>query len=54
MSGVNQFFALMVNLMRSIWATFGLIKIDGIAVTTIVLVFVLMMIVLGIFWGSRS
>lgn len=54
MTWAGDFFALMVNIMRSVWSTFALITIDGIAVTSIIMVFVCMMIVLGIFWGSRS
>lgn len=50
----KNFFVVMSQIMRAAWATFARLKIDGIPVTTIILLFVCLCILLGIFWGSRS
>ena len=54
MIDTKSFFAMMIQIMRVAWATFATLKIDGIAVTSIILVFLCICILLGIFWGRRA
>lgn len=50
----KSFFTMMVNIMKGAWTVLSVIKLDGVPLTSIILAFLFICIVVGIFLGGRS
>lgn len=50
----KPFFVMMVDIMRGAWGVLSVIKLDGVPLTSIIVVFLFICIVVGLFLGGRN